>query len=361
MDTGKDMTSRRNPVKSSYSDKLFLLNFVMCTYLGPDVYSDNPRCSWFERYAKNSPPYSSNNLGSSFLRVSHLQSLYYYVMRNANSDLVFEPNMFYMYLKGDLPSPSSGSMDNPRQFTSFFPLRLHEHKKYANCEIVKGIVLVNDPVASYVKAEDLERFKYLSGVDDLQIDADEFRGYPHEHHKSGDDTKSKTSKSSDEEREKASAMFGVKYQRRHRKCDSSECTSAGPSEANGYAVQLQDTSIGSTTNTVITGLRPPESIVDIGESEKAYLFRVALPGVRTDLCELKCEIKSDGGVHIQGSVSGGQVIRKRSRVFRMRVQQLWPAGPFSVSFKLPGPVDPRLFSPEFRNDGILEGVVIKKM
>lgn len=43
----------------------------------------------------------------------------------------------------------------------------------------------------------------------------------------------------------------------------------------------------------------------------------------------------------------------------MEYQQLTPPGPFTLSFSLPGPVDPRLFSPKFRDDGILEAVVVK--
>jgi len=43
----------------------------------------------------------------------------------------------------------------------------------------------------------------------------------------------------------------------------------------------------------------------------------------------------------------------------MKTQQLCYPGPFTISFSLPGPVDPRLFAPNFRDDGIFEGVVIK--
>ena len=76
--------------------------------------------------------------------------------------------------------------------------------------------------------------------------------------------------------------------------------------------------------------------------------------------EFSCEIESDGKVHIQGSTSGGEIIKKRSRVFHMKFQQMCPPGPFTVSFNLPGPVDPRLVSPKFRTDGIFEAVVIKQ-
>lgn len=72
-----------------------------------------------------------------------------------------------------------------------------------------------------------------------------------------------------------------------------------------------------------------------------------------------CEIESNGKVHLRGSTSGGRTIKKRSRVFEMEFQQLCPPGPFTLSFSLPGPVDPRLFAPNFRSDGIFEAVVLK--
>lgn len=47
-----------------------------------------------------------------------------------------------------------------------------------------------------------------------------------------------------------------------------------------------------------------------------------------------------------------------SHHFEMHTENLCPPGPFSVSFQLPGPVDPRGFRATFDN-GILEAVVLK--
>lgn len=74
---------------------------------------------------------------------------------------------------------------------------------------------------------------------------------------------------------------------------------------------------------------------------------------------LKCEIQRDGRVKVQGVVTDGEVVRETSNVYQMNVQQLCRPGPFTISFNLPGPVDPRLFAPKFRADGVLEGVVMK--
>ncbi|KAM5569899.1 increased DNA methylation 3-like [Rosa sericea] len=99
--------------------------------------------------------------------------------------------------------------------------------------------------------------------------------------------------------------------------------------------------------------------VDIGVSDAAYLFRVALPGLRRKQSTVKCIIESDGKVHIEGVMTETGLVINSSTVYQMKVQQLCAAGPFTISFNLPGSVDTRLFSPVFRPDGILEVVVLK--
>jgi len=59
-------------------------------------------------------------------------------------------------------------------------------------------------------------------------------------------------------------------------------------------------------------------------------------------------------------VNGGRTIKKQSRVFHMKLRRLCPPGPFTLSFNLPGPIDPRLFTANFRADGLLEGIAIKQ-
>ncbi|KAH7849898.1 hypothetical protein Vadar_024679 [Vaccinium darrowii] len=116
--------------------------------------------------------------------------------------------------------------------------------------------------------------------------------------------------------------------------------------------------LSGTARRGVTG--PAVGAVDIGISEHAYFFRVALPGVRKDPGLFSCEIEREGKVHIHGVTStGGRTVSRHSRVYEMKFQQQCPPGPFSISFSLPGSVDPRLFSPNFRSDGILEGVIMK--
>lgn len=183
--------------RMSSSDQLFLLNFIMSTYLGPDVYSDNPRHSASQRLAEGLPPYTSKNLGASFISISQLESLYYYILRHAHPGLVLEPNILHSYLEGNFPLPSSELLEYCRQFTSFFPLNIHEHKRYSiNSEIIKGIVLIDDPVISHMK-EDFERFKSLSGLADLKIDKIKSLSYEHGCQKTKEDGEQNSMKNSE--------------------------------------------------------------------------------------------------------------------------------------------------------------------
>lgn len=373
----------------SSSDQLFLLNFIMSTYLGPDVYSDNPRHSASQRLAEGLPPYTSKNLGASFISISQLESLYYYILRHAHPGLVLEPNILHSYLEGNFPLPSSELLEYCRQFTSFFPLNIHEHKRYSiNSEIIKGIVLIDDPVISHMK-EDFERFKSLSGLADLKIDKIKSLSYEHGCQKTKEDGEQNSMKNS-EKRISGSVANGngnasEEFQENNRRMQhlnsmpisvsppvtsmirhvsegafKRTCNRDGPAMMLLITVPNMDQSsiiLNGTAKNRIAG--PPIGVLDIGVSKVAYFFRVALPGVRKDYSEFSCEIQSDGKVHLQGSTTGGGTIKKRSRVFHMTFRQLCPAGQFTLSFSLPGPVDPRLISPNFRSDGIFEAVVIR--
>ncbi|XP_024969076.1 increased DNA methylation 3-like [Cynara cardunculus var. scolymus] len=105
---------------------------------------------------------------------------------------------------------------------------------------------------------------------------------------------------------------------------------------------------------------PPLGLVDIGESQRAYIFRVSLPGVCKPQCNVKLDVRVDGRVEIEGLVQDSDFFTNHaSNKYKPKVQELAPPGNFNVSFNLPGRVDPRLVSPTFRNTGILEVVVMK--
>ncbi|WJX73406.1 hypothetical protein P8452_57193 [Trifolium repens] len=483
---------------------------MFTTYLGPDVKSDNPRCSSLQRLITGLPPYNFNDLGSSYVTISLLEKLYYYLLKNAVPELILDLNMFHMYLKGKLDLPGSEFLEGSQQFTSIFPLDLHRQIWYPDSfRIVKGVVLIDDPVvSSCVKEEDLNRFRSLTGVGSLKLDLSEclrFRIHPqlskesdsgcvnklletrpnegckesdsdcvnklletrpNEGFKESDsDCVNKLSKESDSDcvnklletrpnegfkesdsdcvnklsKESDSDCVNKLLETRPNEgfkesdsdcvnklskesdsdcvnkllesspnegCQSGKfreeckrkydddvvvdddddtplisefphtatangdpsfnkmCESDGPSMMPLLSIPDIDDSV-QDSSVVLTGtanrglLGPSVGVVDIGISKAAYLFRVSLPGVKREYNQFSCDIESDGKVEIKGLLSGGRTIEKQSRIFQMKTQQLCSPGPFTLSFSLPGPVDPRLFAPNFRSDGIFEGVVIK--
>ncbi|KAL9235053.1 hypothetical protein vseg_009853 [Gypsophila vaccaria] len=99
--------------------------------------------------------------------------------------------------------------------------------------------------------------------------------------------------------------------------------------------------------------------VNIGEDADSYLFRVAIPGVARE--EFTCDVAPDGNILIKGvTTTGEKIVYKHSMKFEMLTQNLCPPGPFSISFKLPGPVDSQRFTAHFGIDGTFEGLVKKK-
>lgn len=450
-------------VGSSIDDLHFLLNFIMGTYLGPDVTFDIPRSSAFQRVAENSPPYTSRDLGPSYVSISLLENLYYYLLRKAEPSLILKPDILHKYLKGGLHFPNLTASEDTRQFTRFFPLNLHGQIWYPESfRVVKGVVLINDPIMSHREEKDLDKFRSLSRLGNFKIDMDEFVPYEHYSHDGNDDGEQNcldngketaiTGHRSSDGNAHLSMRSQQKIKRRRDDYESPPvfpevdpvakhynskrdfqrtCISDGPAIMSLLSIpDAQKCTCEEVVSIVLSGTArkaksgPPVGVVDVGVSKVAYYFRVALPGVRKDYCMLSfscdlfmlacdilssysmstsprccfvcifffslppmfksdsalcpclcmckiemmlflvagkfsCEIESAGMVHVRGLTSGGRTIRKPSRVFEMKFQQLCPPGPFTLSFSLPGPVDPRQFAPNFRSDGIFEGVVIK--
>ncbi|KAF2307187.1 hypothetical protein GH714_025344 [Hevea brasiliensis] len=107
---------------------------------------------------------------------------------------------------------------------------------------------------------------------------------------------------------------------------------------------------------------PIVGLMDIGECDDAYMFRVSLPGVAKDEKEFSCDIEPNGTIIIKGvTTTGEKIVCKNSQIFRMQTQNLPQPGHFSIKFQLPGPVDDQQFSGRFGNDGMLEGIVKKSI
>ncbi|TKY71326.1 Increased DNA methylation 2 [Spatholobus suberectus] len=374
----------------SESDTKFLIDFIFTTYLGPDVKSHNPRCSVIQKLIAGSRPYILSDLGPSYVSISLLERLYYYLLKDTSPNLVLDLNMFHMYLKGKLRLPTSDFTQDSQQFTSFFPLDLHQQIWYPDSfRVIKGVVLIDDPFTSCIKEEDLNRFRSLTGVSTFKLNLSECLCFQlgHRSSKEGDGNcvnkvpetipngGCQSGKFQQEHKRKyindtppPMPEFPHVFPTKHNaKVDPSKntCKSDGPTLMPLLSIPDIDDCNGDSslilTGTARRGLFGPSvGVVDIGVSKVAYLFRVSLPGVKKDCSQFSCDIESNGRVQMRGVLTGGRTITKQSRVFQMKIRQLCSPGPFTLSFSLPGPVDPRLFAPNFRSDGIFEGVVIKQ-
>ena len=174
-------------------------------------------------------------------------------------------------------------------------------------------MLIDDPVTSYMKKEYIERFRCLSGIDDLKIDVKKCLSYRDEHQKSGEETEPMRTIKREKQlagtmcnrNERSAAMFQKTYIRRQRsdpkpistfssnlstsKKQNEESTSEGPRNMDGpvrmpvIAPKMQDCPSKKSiilTGTVRKGRTGPQvGVVDIGISRSAYFFQVSLPSV----------------------------------------------------------------------------------
>ena len=77
--------------------------------------------------------------------------------------------------------------------------------------------------------------------------------------------------------------------------------------------------------------------------------------------EFSCKFTPEGQVTIEGvTMTGKSLVSKYSQVFEMQTLCLCPPGHFSTTFQLPGPIQTTEFYGDFRDDGFLEGVVMRK-
>lgn len=378
------------------NDQRFLLVFITGTYYGPDVIHEQPRKSALQRIAFQLPPYTQNQLGGSVVRLAEFESIYYYVLRKSHPSARVKLQSLYKFLQGHLASPVKEALEDERQFTTFFPPSFHRHARYKGAyKVIENLVFIDNPDISHINAEDIERFKRLTGLSEFKLDRDEARFYRHGQRIDRDEERQArflaiqeaqvqaqngvalppfVSNSTQEPRKRRRKKDQVETPIMPRKEESSQSmhpNKIGPSmvllpsvptaEEWSNILRLAKPSIAYTGTAAARQVGPLIGLVDIGVSDDAYLFRIALPGVKKDQREFSCEVECDGKVIIRGTTTTGeQKVCKSSRVFHMQTQHLCPPGPFTVSFQLPGRVEPREFSGNFGSDGILEGIVMKE-
>ncbi|KAE9611944.1 hypothetical protein Lal_00048991 [Lupinus albus] len=385
-------------------DQCFLLYFIMGTYFGPDIKGETPKKSVLQRVAEGLPPYTSGQLTSSFMKIVELEHVYYYILRKADKSLSIEKPVLRRFFQGQ---GKYGDGNYPK-FSDLFPPGLHPLSRFRNqYKVVENIVFMNNPETFYIKQEDVERFKKLSGLEDFQVDKDAARLHTavdgnvlfnmsvKQAEPSGNMptiqscSSSSRARSSDDFPEPQDPLQHV-----HVVAPTSSVPYNGTNMMYSYMSPLppedetdsekvcpamlflpsrptkkewSDIVAATKNGFALTGsaamgqVGPNIGLMDIGECEDSFLFRVSLPGVKRDEKYFSCEVDTEGKVLIQGvTTTGEKTISRFSQVFEMQTHNLCPPGDFSITFQLPGPVDPHQFSGNFGTDGILEGMVMKR-
>ncbi|KAL2611765.1 hypothetical protein R1flu_023457 [Riccia fluitans] len=376
-------------VGASTNDQRFLLVFILGTYFGPDMRDEIPRKSALQREAEQLPPYTSDMLAGSVCKLSEIESVYYYLLRNSHPSAKVKLQSLYKFLQGHLAPPVKETLEDDRQFPSFFPPHLHRHARYKGTyKVVENVVFIDDPYLPATKLEDVERFKRLSGLMELSVERDEARGYQHGLRTDRDEERQARFDIVCEAGQAGGPFLdglGVRKKRKKKgqmdflppqpvaAAPIVEKAPSNPKMMDGPAMMLLPTLLTlEQWNDVVNAAKPAIvftgtaaarqagpliGLVDIGVSDDAYLFRTALPGVKKEEADFKCEVEGDGKVTIKGSTTTGEArVFRGQRVFNMVSQFLCPPGLFTVSFRLPGAVEPTQFTGTFGSDGILEGI-----
>ncbi|CAI9271872.1 unnamed protein product [Lactuca saligna] len=404
IDMGADMDDKSSG-RTPTDDQFFLLYFIMGTYFGPDLKGESHK-SVFQRRAEGLPPYPPQKLAGSCMKTVEVERIYYYVLRKADQSVTLKLPLLQEFFHGRNHLSTSSRTPSPPfpQFDDLFPPELHPHSIIkGQYEAINNIVFISDPKILYIGQEYLERFKRLTRLEDVCLDRDDARRHTTvdgkvlynidvqeiEYHQ---DLK-KPSSSSGQEDEKIPSSPLLKQKGSFNGVATNNGTTPTPSifgsddyvspgmKTNSLADLGSDMIFFSSYPTreewhrilnftksgfALSGsatmgrIGPSIGSIDIGECEDSYLFRVSLPGVKRDEREFSCEVEDDGKVLVRGvTVTGEKSVCRFDQIFEMQTHKLCPPGHFSVSFKLPGPVDPQQFSGNFGTDGILEGIVMK--
>ncbi|EOA33417.1 hypothetical protein CARUB_v10020526mg [Capsella rubella] len=326
-------------------DKLFLLHFIIGTYFGPDLRTHKLiKQSAFQIQASKKNVVA-DELSGSLMKRAEVERVYYHILRNVDQSLIILPRKLRYYFNGK----RNGSNGDCPLFVDLYPQKLHPETRVGNrYKFIKSIVFINDPDTSCMRKDCVERFKQLTGLDSFALSL------------SVEVTESNSVVEANEVEDKMDESLEPLKEIEHvlevpTTCDGNDkagiCTSGEESD-----VAAKPEAISEDEGELMVGL------MDIGECDDAYLFRVALPGVKRDEKYFSCAVEDNGKVLIRGvTTTGEKRVQRYSQLFEMQTQNLCLPGHFSVSFRLPGPVHPEDFSGNFGTDGILEAIVMKKL
>ncbi|KAL8166394.1 hypothetical protein V2J09_007893 [Rumex salicifolius] len=381
------------------ADHHFLTCFVMGVYFGPDLRGQEPLKSALQRINEELPLYTSDQLAGSYMSIEELEQLYCFILRKSDKSVEIDLSVLREFLQGKCSNQDEEESNTYLQFSDLFPAHLHQFLFSADRSIIiENIVYIDNPETFYLKPDDIERFRRLTGQENFCFAQCTIKLKNRLLGRDNTDIQDELQNSSKD----------IRYYRRKRRLDDNQCENE---EAFSLIPAGKDVLSNGTNNTQRRALTPsgenskPEpmegpavvvlpsqpsaeeldsivaksrygyalrgsavkgqlgpviGLMDIGEAEDSYLFRVALPGVKKEGRTFRCEVESDGKVLIKGeTVTGESTVYRYTQAFEMQTHNLCPPGPFSISFRLPGPVDHRQFNGSFGADGILEGIVKK--
>lgn len=387
-------------------DQCFLMYNIMGTYFGPNLKGDRTQKSALQRINEGLPQCTSNQLAGSHMKTVEVERVYYHVLRKADQSLAVKLPLLHQFFQGNLPVPRQESNAVYPQFPYLFPPQLHPHSRSNGYKVIENIVFINNPEVDHMKPEDRERFKRLTGLKDFLLNRDSARMYTSavggglynvtvQEETNGDMPSFKTldgprktrrlddimdSKGPHHDVHVVTPISSVSHNGipmifsfltpSPAEAGTRPMTEFGPAmiylPSHPTMQEWENIVAATRSGFALTGsaakgqVGPIIGHMDIGESDDSYIFRVSLPGVKRDEREFSCEVDNDGKVLIRGvTATGEKRVYRHSQLFEMQTQNLCPPGNFSMSFQLPGPVDPRKFSGNFGTDGILEGTVMK--
>ncbi|KAG6750528.1 hypothetical protein POTOM_045024 [Populus tomentosa] len=377
------------------NDQLFLLYFIIGNFFGPDL-KEGPKKSLFQRAAEGLSTYLLEQLTGGYIKTEEIEHIYRYALRKAEKHLALKLSLLHQFFLGNLLA--SGTANYPH-FPDMFPTHLHPHSLMDNrYQIVSNVIFINNPNTSHIGSKDIERFIRLTGLENLLLDRDAARFHSYLDgsalydvivHEAGPGVEWPPTST------RADGILQARdlhvYDVQPLSCvpyrglpPSHSCTTSLPAIDSGKSAEESPRMVFlpsgakkeewnslvaackgglALTGTAAMGqVQQTVGLVDIGECEDAYLFRVSLPGVRQDDNEFSCKIENDGKVLIKGiTTTGEETVYRFSQKFEMLSRNLCSPGQFSISFQLPGPVDPSQFSGKFGFDGILEVIVMKSI
>lgn len=281
------------PIKMPDGDQHFLLYFIAGIYFGPDLKGEKPPKSVLQRLAEGLLPYTSDQLAGSHMKMVEVERIFYYVLRQADESLIMKMSLLHQFFQGNFPS--QGRDISFSQFPDLFPPEFHPHSRSRNfCRYVDNLTFIHNPEVYYLNSENVERFKRLTGLDDFLLDRDAARSHNLSVRKASLSVEATDNTSNKEfSPPKDDLQYNGNSTPPHSKSDSNPVEkNFGPAmlflprqpceEDWGNLVAATDTGFALTGTAAMGQVGPIIGLMDIGECEDSYLFRVSLPGVKRD-------------------------------------------------------------------------------